>query len=66
MSSNPLNNAEYVAQSAESGTVCPFCGSSHIEGGSFDVEGATASQSVSCNACEAEWVDTYQLTGYIA
>ena len=36
---------------------CPFCGSP-IEGGSFDVDGDTASQPVACTNSECEMVGT--------
>ena len=44
--------------------VCPACRSTDIEGGPFTVEGGTASQEMGCNACDAEWHNTYRLTGY--
>lgn len=46
------------------GARCPFCGSSELEGGSFNVDSGSASQEMSCLACDKEWHDTYELTGY--
>ncbi len=43
------------------GTRCPFCGSEDIEGGSFNCEGRTAWQNISCPKCNNEWQDVYQL-----
>ena len=42
---------------------CPNCGSEQIEGGSIDVEGENAYQQVSCNDCDQQWNDIYQLVG---
>ena len=42
----------------------PFCKSEDIEGHSLSVDAGTASQEVNCLACEEEWQDTYELTGY--
>lgn len=57
----PIGEEEYVEQC---GLYCPFCGSSDIVGGSFDIEATSATQEVSCNACHAEWTDDYKLVGY--
>lgn len=43
---------------------CPFCDSDHIVGGSVNIEGIQAFQSLSCNECNAAWVDEYILVGY--
>lgn len=43
---------------------CPACHSSRIDGGSMWVDGTQAFQEIRCQACEQEWTDTYQLTGY--
>jgi hypothetical protein len=40
---------------------CPICESSNIEGGSMDINGTTAEQSISCADCDAEWTDIYYL-----
>lgn len=46
------------------GTRCPSCGSHDITGESVEVNEGTATQEVSCLACEAEWVDMYRLVGF--
>ena len=58
-----LTNAEYVESA---GTVCPYCKSEHITGGSVDIDGGIASQNVACYECDAEWTDHYRLVGYAA
>ena len=50
---------EYTATSSH----CPFCGSQDVSAGGWDAEART--QEVSCSACGVEYVDTYELTGYI-
>jgi transposase-like protein len=57
-----ITSEQYVAKQ---GAVCPCCGSSSIRGESIEVDGDGASQSISCDDCEATWIDTYQLIGYI-
>lgn len=57
----PMSQAEYVQMK---GAQCPFCRSTDIEGGPFNVNEGTASQEMGCNECDAEWADTYTLTGY--
>lgn len=44
------------------GSCCPYCGSISITGESVDIEGAGASQEVSCHECERRWRDVYRLT----
>lgn len=61
MSKQPLTDAEYVATL---GTRCPVCQSTRLDGGSVEIDGATASQEIRCKACGASWNDTYTLTGY--
>jgi hypothetical protein len=56
-----MTDAQYVARG---GNCCPSCGSHDISGGSITVDGRTAYQGVTCADCDAEWNDTYQLTGY--
>ena len=50
---------------ASGGTICPFCGSSNIEGGSVEVHAGYATQDVICLKCEQEWQDCYILAGFI-
>ena len=56
-----LTDAEYVATL---GTRCPVCQCTHFDGGSVEIDGATASQEIWCMNCGASWTDTYTLTGY--
>lgn len=58
----PLTDAAYVA---EGGGVCPACGSNQIEGDSTEIDGASATQEVSCLDCSASWKDFYKLAGYL-
>ena len=46
------------------GARCPRCFSSDIEGQSWEADGSTASQELSCNSCNASWHDLYNLVGY--
>ena len=43
MSKQPLTDAEYAAKL---GTNCPVCQSTHFDGGSVEIDGATASQEI--------------------
>lgn len=43
------------------GECCPYCKSESITGESLDIEGKHASQKVSCQDCEREWLDIYRL-----
>jgi formate dehydrogenase maturation protein FdhE len=56
-----MTDAEYVAVH---GIQCPVCGSTEIEGNDTDMGGQTATQEISCLACESTWVDVYKLIGY--
>jgi len=56
-----ITSKEYVKQG---GVVCPNCGSHDICGESIEVNSGGAFQTISCNDCEAVWVDNYKLTGY--
>ncbi len=53
-------NAEYLKNSS----VCPRCGSSDLEGGSFDVDAGTAGQELNCAGCGLSYWDEYHLVGY--
>lgn len=46
------------------GVRCPVCSSGDIEGGSVDIVGSAAFQSVHCLACGARWQDRYRLEGF--
>jgi hypothetical protein len=57
----PMSQKEYLARD---GGCCPFCKSVDIEGGSVEINAGVATQEVMCNECDAEWEDTYVLTGF--
>jgi len=40
---------------------CPFCGSDDIVGDSYDYEGDTVTQEISCSSCHKTWNDIYKL-----
>jgi transcription elongation factor Elf1 len=42
---------------------CPFCHSTDIQAGHFDVESPSGFQSVSCNDCGHSWEDQYNFVG---
>ncbi len=42
---------------------CPFCGSDQVTGDAVDIDGMSASQEVTCDACNEEWRDVYTLVG---
>jgi hypothetical protein len=46
------------------GSKCIACGSNNIEGGSLEMDGASAWCVVDCNDCGASWKDVYKLSGY--
>lgn len=54
---------EYVAKA---GCRCPACGSDDINGDGVEIGAGYATQECGCNQCDAEWMDTYRLTGYIS
>ena len=58
----PLTKREYVKHE---GNVCPYCGREDIAGGSFQFEGPSLYQEMSCNFCHKDWADSYKLTGYV-
>jgi len=43
-----------------SGTMCPFCESDYLEGGSLNVEDTTALQTIHCLDCNKQWTDTFR------
>lgn len=59
----PMPDDRYVACKGDS---CPFCGASGPIGQSWNTENGVASQKMSCNECDREWVDIYNLGGYQA
>ena len=56
-----LTPEQYVARG---GSVCPVCHSADIEGQDVDVDNGKVFQECSCNSCEAEWIDVYELVRY--
>lgn len=56
-----MTDEEYVKAK---GCQCPVCRSADIEGGETDMGGDSATQEISCTACESTWVDVYKLIGY--
>jgi len=55
---NPQKAKQYLEQR---GSLCPFCGSWEIEGGSMNFEAGEIAQRVSCHKCGEMWVDVYKL-----
>lgn len=47
------------------GCVCPRCGSSDLSGQFISIDEGGAHQPMHCDACGANWVDTYTLSGYV-
>lgn len=43
---------------------CPYCGSVHIEGGSVQIDRATAWQPIVCLSCGKRWNDVYTIAAY--
>src|ERR1035437_3576739 len=48
---------------AAGGNQCPFCQSKDVSAGSFEADGKSAFNEVSCGACGESWLDVYALTG---
>lgn len=57
------NSLEHYLKSG--GVSCLFCGSGEIEGGFITIEQGSATQSIICLDCEAEWDDRYKLTDVV-
>lgn len=43
------------------GSKCPVCGSTNVEGDSFEADGGEVWQEVGCAQCGAQWMDYYRL-----
>lgn len=56
-----ITSEKYVAAGAG---MCPFCRSGDISGGPVEIEGTTAWQDVTCNDCQHNWQDIYEMTHY--
>jgi len=61
MTDKTLTSDEYVGKL---GLRCPHCHSDSISGGEVNIDAGTATQEVTCDDCDAEWLDVYNLTGY--
>lgn len=46
------------------GAFCPMCLSSNVIGQPMEITEQGAEQKVSCDDCDAKWVDLFKLTGY--
>ena len=47
------------------GLECPNCGSTEVYGWDLEDYGtSSANRPCNCGECNAEWVETYELTGY--
>jgi hypothetical protein len=57
----PMNDGQYIAFK---GVRCPSCGSSNVNGSQLEVDAGLAFQPMHCSECEANWSDSYGLTGY--
>lgn len=47
------------------GKYCPACGSFDVEGEDFEIEEGQCTQKVWCSRCNAQWLDVYELKGYM-
>lgn len=50
---------QYVA---DRGCRCPFCHSQSLEGESYNGDGATIAQDITCLRCRRVWTDVYTLS----
>lgn len=60
-----MTNSEYARQ-AKLETKCPVrsCGSTMVEGNSFNADGNKIYLEMSCTDCGSLWEEIYQLIGY--
>lgn len=42
---------------------CPFCYSTHIEGGQLEVNGEEVTQPLCCHSCNEDWDESYIMRG---
>jgi transcription elongation factor Elf1 len=61
MTDKTMTSDEYVGKL---GLQCPHCHSTNISGGEVNIDAGTATQEVTCDDCDSEWLDVYNLTGY--
>lgn len=57
----PMTSEEYINLL---GVCCPVCKVDAVQGHDMDTCEGMIYQNVTCNNCEASWVDHYQLMGY--
>lgn len=57
----PMSDAAYVRLK---GVCCPFCETGGVTGHSWNVEEGTATQEITCDECDQEWFDVYNLVGF--
>lgn len=57
-----LSSSQYARKG---GIVCPNCEDDGIRGGAYHGDAGDVWQEVACPACQASWLDTYRLTGYV-
>jgi hypothetical protein len=58
-----MTNEELQKAIESSVSHCPFCGSENLEATTPDLDGLEATSIVTCSDCEAEWRETYRLSG---
>lgn len=57
----PLSQKAYVKAS---GCICPACRKSNVSADHPEIDGSVVWVNVSCQDCDAQWTDVYELTGY--
>lgn len=60
-SQGPMTEAQYVRYG---GNRCPFCGSSELEAGDVEADGAEAWDRTDCMSCCSSWSSAFKLSGY--
>jgi predicted Zn-ribbon and HTH transcriptional regulator len=44
-------------------SICPFCGSDELEGGTTEIDSDTSvAMPVGCNACDSDWVEVFTMS----
>ena len=51
-----------VEYTLKNGQLCPYCLDQNVEGGPVTIDNCKAYQSITCQDCEATWMDIYELT----
>ena len=62
---DPAQQRIYKTRLKWDGNQCPYCRSKDIEGGPVDVEENQTLQTVTCNDCNAKWIEVYRRTHFI-